>query len=149
MPRTQRLTQGAVVARLLLDICGAITDGMGMAGAPDASCADVVLLCAVMIGHAEGRPMTAAKIGAYVGIPRPTAIRRLQEMMDSGIIHHDARKRWKMLTSDSARRDLIDSVIVANTQHIRRAMDALSKLDGMEIAQRDDLELRPSHGDAK
>jgi DNA-binding IclR family transcriptional regulator len=107
---------------------------MLMAGAPDTSCADIILFCAVLIGHAEGRPMTAGKIAAYVGMPRPTAVRRLQEMMGKGIIRHDARKRWTMLTTQSARRDLIDSVIVANTQHIRRAVEALSKMDGIDVA---------------
>jgi hypothetical protein len=41
-----------------------------------------------------------------------------------------------MLTTEIARRDLIDRVIVANAQHIRKAVGALSKMDSMEIALR-------------
>jgi hypothetical protein len=123
--------------------------GMEMAGAPDPSCADIILVCAVMIGHADGRPMTSAKLAEYVGMARPTAIRRLQELMASGVISQDARKCWKMRTTDSARRDLIDSIIVANAQHIRKAMAALSKMDGMEIARHHGPALRPTPGDEK
>jgi hypothetical protein len=149
MPLTQRFPQGAVIARLLLNLIETTAGGMMLAGAGDASCTDIILLCAVMIGHADGRPMTASKLAAYVGMPRPTVFRRLQELMSRGIIGHDARKRWRLLTIDMARRDLIDSVVVANAQHVFRAADALSKMDGLDVACRYPAELRPSHGDAK
>jgi hypothetical protein len=149
MPRTKFLMHGAVIARLLLDIFQTIMGGMELAGAPDPSCTDIILLCAVMIGHAEGRPMTAAKLAEYVGIARPTAIRHLQELMANGVINQDAGKRWKLRTSDQDRRDLIDSVIVASTQHIRKAMAALSKMDGQDIASHYDTGLRTARGDAK
>lgn len=141
--------QGAVVARLLLDIFQTTVGGMELAGSPDPSCTDIILFCAVMIGHAEGRPMTAAKLAEYVGMARPTAIRRLQELMAVGVVDQDSRKRWKMRTGDQARRDLIDSVIVANAQHIRKAMAALSKMDAQVVASHYDTGLRPVRGDEK
>jgi predicted transcriptional regulator len=123
--------------------------GMDVAGAHDVTCADIVLLSAVMIGHAEGRPMTCGKLSAYVGMPRATVFRRLQEMMSAGIIRHDARKRWTFLTTDPARRDLIDSVIVANAQHVRKAMAALSKMDGLDVADRREPPLRTLRSDTQ
>jgi predicted transcriptional regulator len=149
MPKTQRFPQGAVISRLLLDLFQTTARGMLLAGAADASCADVILLCAVHIGHADGRPMTAGKVAEYVGMARPTAVRRLQEMMDRGIVRHDARKRWTLQTLDSGRRELIDSVIVANSQHVLKAMTALSKMDGIDIAQRDRPPLKVGHGEAE
>lgn len=149
MPKTQRFPQGAVISRLLLDLLHSTASGLLLAGAADVSCADVILVCAVFIGHTDGRPMTAGKLAAYVGMPRPTAVRRLQELMTRGIVRQDASKRWRLETAESDRRSLIDRVIVANLQHIRKAMDALSKMDGIDIAQRDALPQRGMHGDGQ
>ena len=42
--------------------------------------------CAIMVGHAEGRPMNATKIAHYIGLPRMTVIRKLNEFLRSGVI---------------------------------------------------------------
>lgn len=136
MPHTRFFLQGAIIARLLLDLLQTTTSGLLETGVGDVSCVDVILLCAVHIGHSDGRPMTAGKLADYVGMPRATAVRRLQEMMRKGILRHDSRKRWALLTTGDGRRDVIDGVIVANAQHIQKAISELSKMDGMDIAQR-------------
>jgi predicted transcriptional regulator len=41
---------------------------------------------AVMVGHAENRPMNATKIAQYVGLPRSTVIRKLNEFLRAGVI---------------------------------------------------------------
>jgi CRP-like cAMP-binding protein len=41
---------------------------------------------AIMVGHAEDRPMNATKIAHYVGLPRSTVIRKLNEFLRSGVI---------------------------------------------------------------
>jgi hypothetical protein len=43
---------------------------------------DIVLVaCAIVIGHTEGRPMTASKIAHYLGMPRTTVLRRLDALV--------------------------------------------------------------------
>jgi hypothetical protein len=50
---------------------------------------DIVLVaCAVVIGHTEGRPFTAAKLAQFVGMPRSTALRKLNALVDLGVIEN-------------------------------------------------------------
>ena len=41
---------------------------------------------AIMVGHAENRPMNATKILHYVGLPRSTVTRKLNEFTRSGVV---------------------------------------------------------------
>jgi predicted transcriptional regulator len=41
---------------------------------------------AIMVGHAENKPMNATKIAHYVGLPRSTVIRKLNEFLRNGAI---------------------------------------------------------------
>jgi predicted transcriptional regulator len=41
---------------------------------------------AIMVGHAEKRPMNATKIAHYVGLPRSTVVRKLNEFLRAGVI---------------------------------------------------------------
>jgi predicted transcriptional regulator len=41
---------------------------------------------AIMVGHAENRPMNATKISHYVGLPRSTVIRKLNELLRTGVV---------------------------------------------------------------
>lgn len=41
---------------------------------------------AIMVGHAENRPMNATKISHYVGLPRSTVIRKLNEFVRTGVV---------------------------------------------------------------
>jgi predicted transcriptional regulator len=41
---------------------------------------------AIMVGHAENKPMNATKIAQYVGLPRSTVIRKLNEFLRAGVI---------------------------------------------------------------
>ncbi|MCB1466667.1 MAG: hypothetical protein KDK08_05890 [Rhizobiaceae bacterium] len=45
-----------------------------------------VIGCAVLMGQLENRPMNARKISHYVGAPRSTVIRKLQQLMESGVV---------------------------------------------------------------
>jgi IclR helix-turn-helix domain len=53
-------------------------------GEPDANLALVAV--AVMLGHAEGRPMNASQIAAYVQMPRTSVLRRLDALLAHGLI---------------------------------------------------------------
>ncbi|AOK29858.1 hypothetical protein AQ611_10920 [Burkholderia singularis] len=47
---------------------------------------ELVLLAAVFVGCAEGRPMATTKIAAYAGVARPTAIRKPDRLVRQGIV---------------------------------------------------------------
>ena len=41
---------------------------------------------AIMVGHAEDKPMNATKISHYVGLPRSTVVRKLNEFARTGVV---------------------------------------------------------------
>jgi DNA-binding IclR family transcriptional regulator len=92
--------------------------------------ADDVLLCAALfIGQYEGRPMTAAKIAAYIGMPRPSAIRKLEGLMVRGIVTQSAAKHW-VIASDKREIEARANIVVpAVCRRIAKATAELSKLD--------------------
>ncbi|KVX10607.1 hypothetical protein WL01_22490 [Burkholderia ubonensis] len=76
----------ALVARALLDVLrafGAAYLGHKRFGA---RADELVLLAAVFVGQAEGKPMNASKLATYAGIPRPTVIRKLQALARRGVL---------------------------------------------------------------
>jgi CRP-like cAMP-binding protein len=42
--------------------------------------------CAIMVGHAENKPMNATKIAHYIAMPRSTVVRKLNEFLRAGVI---------------------------------------------------------------
>jgi hypothetical protein len=80
------------------------------------SCADeLVLIAAVLIGQAEGKPMNASKLATYAGIPRTTVIRKLQALARRGVLER----------IDSGLYALPDRVV--NSAPVLRAADASRK----------------------
>lgn len=130
----QKLAQGAVHARLLLAVLQVSAAALGDMGFADAAALDVLLIAGIYIGLADRRPMTAGKLAAYLGMPRATATRHLQEMMRIGIIEQDAQHRWK-LTGRPEHHEILSRAVIANTQHILRAAASLSKMDTSDVAR--------------
>ncbi len=94
---------------------------------------EVILCCAILIGQTERRPMTAAKLADYAGMPRPTVVRKLRALESRGMV----------VMVDNAATLSIDRVnhfIPPGTirqalgAHIRSVEAELSKMDGDEIA---------------
>jgi DNA-binding IclR family transcriptional regulator len=50
-------------------------------------------LC-IAIGDIDGRPFSAAKIAAYLGVPRTTVIRRLHRLKSEGLIDRQGRRYY-------------------------------------------------------
>lgn len=128
MPGARLDSPQTVAARLLLtltkEVAAAVLteDGFG-------SHADEVMLCsAVWIGHAEDRPMTAAKIAEYIGMPRATVVRKLEQLKARGILHTVAKGRW-CIANNEIKRARFALLSAANKQHIHRAASKLSILD--------------------
>lgn len=52
---------------------------------------DLLIRAGVYLGTIEGHPMTAAKLADYVGIPRPTVMRRLRALERRGLVARRGR----------------------------------------------------------
>jgi len=46
----------------------------------------LIVYGAVLIGHAEGRPMNASKLSHYLGVPRTTVLRKLDELIAKNMV---------------------------------------------------------------
>lgn len=50
---------------------------------------DLILCMALLMAQAQGKPMSPAKAGQYVGIPRATAVRRIAGLQAMGVVEID------------------------------------------------------------
>lgn len=127
----QREEYGLIFCRLIVDLLK--TAGTPMEGGQGVS-VDLALICsAVFIGQAEGRPMTAGKLAAYIGIPRPTIIRKLQLLHTRGIVAQVAGGGWRIVGERPDIATNLDRIIEENSRTVRRACEQLSKLDNAAI----------------
>jgi len=114
MSSIRHARERAIVAAAMLDVMrafGAAYLGTARFGA---HADEITLLMAVFIGTAEARPMTAAKIAEYAGVPRPSAIRKLDRLAKRGVVEKIGR-RYLLPAS------------VANSAPVMRAADAARK----------------------
>jgi biotin operon repressor len=91
-----------------------------------------IALC-VAIGDMDGKPFSVAKIAAYMGVPRTTVIRRLDQLQSWGVI--DRRGRQYYLHE----RALNSLIGMRSYQQVRRilseATKELSVLDSLPDAE--------------
>lgn len=97
-----------VIARLVIDLFRNVSGHEEHWGT---KCDQTLILCAITIGETEGRPMSATKIAGYVGIPRGTLARKLQQLRDMGWVEVTERRRY--LTTAAMKSDEQYGVIVA------------------------------------
>lgn len=71
--------QRAEVARAVLDVLR-----LTRAAHSAADLEDAAIILGLLVGQAEGRPLTASDLSHYVGLPRPSIIRRLQRLASGG-----------------------------------------------------------------
>lgn len=130
MPYTRELVIARLTISLVRSIALEILDSRRFGTNAD----DVILCCAIFIGQAERKPMTAAKLAQYAGMPRPTVVRKLRQFARGGIVSMSEGGQVS-LTADilSAETRLATE---SNARAITRAAAALSKMDTSRIAQR-------------
>ena len=85
---------------------------------------DLLIRAAVYLGTVEGRPMTATKLATYVGIPRPTVLRRLRALEKRRIVERNVRT-WCTPAKLTKRREQQDFGVVIRL--IRAACDRLQR----------------------
>lgn len=132
--RIKMAKERRIIARLMMDLLRLPAEAHLNAKHYSSRCDDVMLMCAILIGQVERKPMTAAKLSDYAGLPRPTVIRKLKSFEQAGMV------------------ELVDGMAVGVIEHlnggdiepaikdlirsIKRAAAELSKLDGDDIANK-------------
>lgn len=139
MHRIKRKADGIIVSKLLIDMLRTSVN-VFLLEENATSFGDELMICAaIFIGQAEGKPFTAGKIASYIGMPRPTVVRKLQSLLLRGFILSPDNKRWRLALERGDISARVNSNICALSQAVHRAAAELSKVDSMAIA-------RPKHG---
>lgn len=97
-------------------------------------CDDVMLMCAILIGQVERKPMTAAKLADYAGMPRPTVVRKLRQFEQAGMV--ELLDGMPVGAIEHMNPEGIEETIQALARSIKRAAAELSKMDGDDIANK-------------
>ncbi|QOE32768.1 helix-turn-helix domain-containing protein [Achromobacter phage Mano] len=95
---------------------------------------DAVLCCAIFVGQAEHKPMTAAKLAEYAGIPRPTVVRKLRQLQVEGIVRVLDGGQAELVADLLA--DGLQAATARSIRVINTAASRLSKMDTHRIAHR-------------
>lgn len=97
-----------------------------------ASLSDALICAAIFIGQFERKPMAAGKLASYTGIPRPTVIRRLAALVDSG--HVTKTDGNYLLPIDAINTPAVLAMLKEAERLIHSASSRLSKMDIKPIA---------------
>lgn len=69
------------ICHLVVEVLKAINADLFGSGSNFGAELDTIAIgCTVLIGHAEGRPMTAHKLALYLGMPKSTVLRKLERL---------------------------------------------------------------------
>jgi hypothetical protein len=82
-----RSKERLVQARFLMDLVRLIVPPRGLR---EPHFEQTVILAAVALGELEGRPFQTSKLAEFLGVPRPTLVRRLRGMAEEGLIERRA-----------------------------------------------------------
>lgn len=120
-----------IVTRLMLELVKIAASSFLDSDVAASDAGDVMLFAAIFIGQVEQRPMTAAKLSQFIGMPRGTVTRRLEELRKRKIVVQLKTGAWV-----SPRQKKIDRnpAFSASLKHIHKAVAELSKLDSSIVA---------------
>lgn len=86
--------QRTTILRLVLDLARILSAGLLGQERFGASADDLLLVTAVAVGEAEGKPLSAWKLAEQAGIPRPSVVRKLTELEAIGLVRKVDATRW-------------------------------------------------------
>ena len=114
-----RAEERALIARLVLGLIRVIhRSRFGKANSMVCQVETLLVSGAVLLGEIDGHPRTSSEIARIVGIPRPTAVRKLNELIRREVVQRRG-KRYFMNEKDIAQKDAyIDEAIglIVNTR---------------------------------
>ena len=108
--------RAAAVLRLALELMRGLSAGLLNEQRFAARADDLLLVAAVYIGQADGKPMPAAKLAQYAGLARPTAVRRLGEMEAAGVVCALPGKRYVLAGGFMERAEAVQAIAAAAAQ---------------------------------
>jgi hypothetical protein len=104
--RPEKAAQRALVARTVMDMMRSVCRAYFGDDAIGPHALDLVLGMAIMLGQAEGRPMSTSDIAQYTGTPRATVFRKLREFERRSMVKWarvgSRRLVWLMQVNDPA-----------------------------------------------
>lgn len=128
MPRKKLERQALIACQLLIEMvrtsARVFNDGENISQ----NYSDLLLTCAIYLGEAEGKPMSAGKLAIFIGMPRPTVLRRLADLEARSHTYKDARGSWRIPANEMLWKK-ITVAVRQNVACIQRASLALSKMD--------------------
>jgi biotin operon repressor len=90
--KIKKRPQRMVLCRLVIDLLRTLHGSYAPPGEPFGTRIETFFIAAcVAIGDIEGKPFSAAKIAAYMRVPRTTVIRRLNRLQSWGLIDRRGR----------------------------------------------------------
>src|SRR5438046_866123 len=82
-----RATERALIARLTIGLIRILRMGkLGKTGSVTGEIENLLISGIVLLGEVEGRTRTASDIARMLNIPRATAIRKLGDLVERGVI---------------------------------------------------------------
>ena len=126
--RIARAKQRLVMCRLLVDIMRTLRAHYIPGNEPFGTRIETqfVGLC-VAIGDIEGKPFSVAKIATYMGMPRSTVTRRLEQLKSWGIIERQGRRYF--IRPEKVNGIMGMQAYKQNRHLITKAVDKLNALD--------------------
>lgn len=100
------------------------------------TCGDVIMCAALYVGQFEDRPFTAAKLADFIGMPRPTAIRKLADLRKRGLVTVEDRRYWRIAVEEGGNSERIEQSIGRLLAVLNRTNAELSKMDGRTVADK-------------
>lgn len=116
-----------VIAKLFIDLTNEMRKSLVSEKIPKRDTSVGTLLqvgAAIVVGHAEGRPMTVTKIAHYVDLPRSTVQRKLEQLLALGII---VRRGNAYFISQSRASDVSPDYVKRSVRIITEAAKRLAR----------------------
>lgn len=129
MQKNVTLERGRIVADLVIFIIQHAAWDILKTSLYTSSADSILVISGIWIGEAEGRPMTAAKLAQFIGMPRGTVARKVKALERRGCIAEVGRGKLVMRLDHPGLKNIVDANIALNAKHIHNASRRLSKLD--------------------
>jgi predicted Rossmann fold nucleotide-binding protein DprA/Smf involved in DNA uptake len=92
-----RAKERALIAQLIIDLIKTVHSGLLGRKGNFAGDAEMLLLSGVvLLSHASGKPKNTSEIARSLGVPRVTALRKLNDLEEMGIIERRGGKYFML-----------------------------------------------------
>jgi biotin operon repressor len=117
------------IYRLSLDLTRSMHDSLFGGGDHFGSTVDAIFVaCCVGIGHAESRPMGAQKIAHYLGMPRTTVMRKLENLIAIGAIERSGNNYY----ISESRMAILDHIARAKVAIVSTAKEIMAEEEAVK-----------------